>query len=252
MMPMMPLAAFGTDESTSWHFPPDLELEIFETTAHLYPNSIPRLLRVARRVLSWIEPILYETISIKPLKDKDAKDYALLRIMETKPANFLSHAVRHMQLFAMAWSFLCYRPKTPWSNAELEKVLRACKGVVTLILVGGSDKPEVFTMIADMRPKRLYLIVDMMLDLTVPFFRNTSHLFFADLNHEVESTSTQSEWPQLRNLPCLPALTHLALDHRIFPHTLSTILSDCSHLQTLIYTEAKPLPNIFHSMINVW
>jgi hypothetical protein len=100
--------------------------------------------------------------------------------------------------------------------------------------MGGSDKPEVFTMIADMWPKRLYLFVDMMLDLTVPFFRNTSHLFFADLNHEVESTSTQSGWPQLRNLPCLPALTHLALYHRISPHTLSTVLSDCSYLQTLI------------------
>lgn len=34
-------------------FPPELERELFETTAYRYPNEIPTLLRVAHRVLIW-------------------------------------------------------------------------------------------------------------------------------------------------------------------------------------------------------
>jgi hypothetical protein len=34
-------------------FYPELEREMFETTAHMYRNTIPTLLRVARRVHYW-------------------------------------------------------------------------------------------------------------------------------------------------------------------------------------------------------
>jgi hypothetical protein len=34
-------------------FYPELEREMFETTAHMYRNTIPTLLRVARRVRYW-------------------------------------------------------------------------------------------------------------------------------------------------------------------------------------------------------
>jgi hypothetical protein len=34
-------------------FPADLERELFETTALMYPNTIPTLLQVARRILIW-------------------------------------------------------------------------------------------------------------------------------------------------------------------------------------------------------
>jgi hypothetical protein len=34
-------------------FPPELEREIFETTALMYLGQMPTLLRVARRVLIW-------------------------------------------------------------------------------------------------------------------------------------------------------------------------------------------------------
>ncbi|KAJ7107396.1 hypothetical protein C8R44DRAFT_857975 [Mycena epipterygia] len=48
----------GTGASGQWEFPPELEREIFETTALLYPKTIPKLLRVARRVLFWKVPLL--------------------------------------------------------------------------------------------------------------------------------------------------------------------------------------------------
>jgi hypothetical protein len=33
--------------------PPELERELFETAAMMYPEEIPTLLRVARRILTW-------------------------------------------------------------------------------------------------------------------------------------------------------------------------------------------------------
>ncbi|KAJ7131406.1 hypothetical protein C8R44DRAFT_774790 [Mycena epipterygia] len=44
-------------------FPPELEREIFESAAQLYPNTIPNLLLVARRVNEWIERIKCNTVT---------------------------------------------------------------------------------------------------------------------------------------------------------------------------------------------
>ncbi|KAJ6472876.1 hypothetical protein C8R47DRAFT_1145659 [Mycena vitilis] len=49
-------------------FPLDLERDIFEFTALKYPSTIPHLLRVCRRVLAWVEPILYRVLRLdKPI-----------------------------------------------------------------------------------------------------------------------------------------------------------------------------------------
>ncbi|KAK7062466.1 hypothetical protein R3P38DRAFT_3167467 [Favolaschia claudopus] len=45
-------------------FPVELEREIFEHTALMFPHSIPSLLRVARHVYIWIEPLLYRVIRV--------------------------------------------------------------------------------------------------------------------------------------------------------------------------------------------
>ncbi|KAF7362340.1 hypothetical protein MVEN_00580600 [Mycena venus] len=224
-------------------FPPELEREIFETTAHLYSKTIPKLLRVARRVHSWIEPLLYYSVSIEPFENKRAKDYAIIRAVDTKPAGFLHNAVRHMYLCAIPWNIMGYRPESPWSAVELEKILRACRGVVSLVLVSDLDKPAVLPMLADMRPKRLYLISDLchsQLVLTAPFFRNITHLLLADVNN-VEESNVHGGWPLLRNLSRLPVLTHIAFDHLMAPHVLSTVLSECPHLKAMILYGTQPL-----------
>jgi hypothetical protein len=42
-----------TTMTEAFHLPLDIEREIFEITARLYPHTIPQLLRVARRILAW-------------------------------------------------------------------------------------------------------------------------------------------------------------------------------------------------------
>ncbi|KAJ7794387.1 hypothetical protein B0H14DRAFT_2923276 [Mycena olivaceomarginata] len=43
-------------------FPPELERELFETAAVVHPATIPALLRVAKRVLLWIEPCTWLSV----------------------------------------------------------------------------------------------------------------------------------------------------------------------------------------------
>ncbi|KAF7303476.1 hypothetical protein MIND_00576600 [Mycena indigotica] len=52
--------------------PPELERTIFEMVAWQWRGSIPPLLRVARRVKHWLEPILYETILVTEDQDSVA------------------------------------------------------------------------------------------------------------------------------------------------------------------------------------
>ncbi|KAJ7876084.1 hypothetical protein B0H14DRAFT_2714522 [Mycena olivaceomarginata] len=224
-------------------FYPELEREMFETTAHMYRNTIPTLLRVARRVHYWIEPLLVP-------HQKSKEDYALLRITDstTKPADFLLKAVRHMHLVTFAMHFFGHRPQNTWSEAELGIVLRACEGVESLFFLGSLDEPfPILPMLACMRPQRLYMTSEMshpQLNLTAPFFRNISHLLLSDM--ESNPGDLIHGWPLLRNLSHLPALTHMALDQLTPPRVLESILSDCPNLQTLILygenTATAPVP----------
>ncbi|KAJ6593363.1 hypothetical protein B0H19DRAFT_1055951 [Mycena capillaripes] len=196
----------------------------------LFPPELERDLLSAKR----IEPILYDTISIKARGDKCDEHSALLRVIDTKPAGFLNNAVRTLRLYTTEWAIRCYRPKNPWSNAELEKILHACTGVANILFEGNSDDPTIFSMLADMRPKDLSMAVDMLspqLDFTLPFFQNVSHLMIADM--DAPETSTYG-WPQLHKLCRLPALTHIALYHLTSHHILKVVLADCPSLQALM------------------
>jgi hypothetical protein len=141
-----------------------------------------------------------------------------------------------MYLVTFALHLFGRRPKNTWSEAELGIVLCACEGVESLIFFGSLDEPvPILPMLACMRPQRLYMVSEMshpQLDLTMPFFRNISHLLLADI--DTGPGSLVHGWPLLRNLSRLPALTHLALDQHIPPRALEAALSDCSNLQTLI------------------
>ncbi|KAF7348725.1 hypothetical protein MVEN_01391500 [Mycena venus] len=232
------------DNEVVARFPPELEREIFETTACLHPNTIPKLLRVARRVLSWIEPLLYKFIAIRGLEQKTERDIALLRILETKPSDFLAQAVRFMSLDAVDWSFSfgagSNPARNPWSDVELEKVLRACKGVVNLLLVGDLADRAFLPMLSDMRPQRLAMMADMSnprLDFTLPFFQNITHLWlglFDELRVTLYGGSLQEIWAPSHNFARLPALTHLALSSCTSRALVADLLATCSYLRALI------------------
>jgi hypothetical protein len=177
--------------------------------------------------------MLYNLVSFEGLEEKTGNSAAILRVVDTKPADFFLKAVRHMVLFAVTLSWTA----DPWSEAELEKVLRACKGVVNLFFVGTLEQqPGILLMLEEMRPRRMIMIVDTSnprLDLTLPFFQNITHLLLDDAT-PMRNGAVSEGWPQLRNLTRLSALTHLALDEYTPRRIITAILADSANLRALI------------------
>ncbi|KAJ7877800.1 hypothetical protein B0H13DRAFT_1631546 [Mycena leptocephala] len=224
---MPPTSSVNPD--ISFQFPQELELKIFATVAVMYPEFIPTLLRVARRFLLEhlvlndfrLEPMLYTTVQVLGLDQKHTADVAILRAIETKPADFFPKAVRHMFLWAISWS-----PREDhWTGAELEKLIRACSGVVNLVVAGSW---EIFRpMLSDMRPHHLRMVVHAemhLVDFSLPFFQNVSHLQLSD-----------GIWgkaiPVFPQLQPLRQLTHLAIAH---PDFSTSILEDYPQLEVLV------------------
>ncbi|KAJ7052058.1 hypothetical protein C8F01DRAFT_1262278 [Mycena amicta] len=187
--------------------PLELERDIFETTAALHPTMIPALLQVARRVLVWIEPLLYRTIHL------GHPEYTMARwnAAESKSPDFLAQTVRHLILGDN------FDP-----GSEMAPVaLRLCSGVTHLAIS------------ADVTAWRLLPILSLACDgdsLTT-LFRFLTHLDMFD-NPKTILDSV------LDLVIALPALTHLA-----FPHfqrldwtvaTAGSILSRSQKLEVLV------------------
>ncbi|KAJ6487195.1 hypothetical protein C8R47DRAFT_1216391 [Mycena vitilis] len=108
--------------------PPELEREIFKLAAAV-PNYWTKqhvgdmalvLPQVCRRAQSWIEPLLYEHISL-PLPSNSARRLDMfLETIDTRPATF----------FAAHVKYLDFDDAIPL--AVVEQVLRVCTGVVNL------------------------------------------------------------------------------------------------------------------------
>lgn len=244
----------------SFSLPPDVEREIFETAALLYPGTIPRLLRVARRVLIWkvttqnpasnadmfyrIEPLLYNTIQISIFESQSGSGAEMLRRIETKGASFFSTAVRHVEITAFEWAFWGVRSKNVWSDEDLKRVLRACTGVQHLFLVGDLERLHL-AMLAESRPTRVDLLVDLMhpgLHFAQPMFQNLTHLLLGNFNRRTALGDPMD--PDFRHWPAifrLPALTHLALAQAARPSLVHTMLADAPRLAVLvIFVEDAP------------
>ncbi|KAJ7107393.1 hypothetical protein C8R44DRAFT_744593 [Mycena epipterygia] len=232
----------GTSASGQWEFPLELEREIFETTALLYPKTIPKLLRVARRVLL-IEPLLYNAIVIDVFHSirRPGAEMLLARIA-TKGAEFFSNAVRHM--FIGSLDFGIPNDKL-WLAKDLETVFRVCTGVDHLLLIGDFAKPPLLQMLVatDMRPTSLFLglLIDPMtpqLDFAHPFFARVSHLSLARLDAREDLVQENLHyWPTIFRLP---ALTHLVLWRNASPSLVQAIFTGSPHLKVFIIPCTDP------------
>ncbi|KAJ7107387.1 hypothetical protein C8R44DRAFT_804561, partial [Mycena epipterygia] len=234
----------GMGASGQWEFPPELEREIFETTALLYPRTIPKLLRVARRVLFWktttyrayrIEPLLYTAIGIDVFDSiRGSGAEMLLARIATKGPEFFSNAVRHMLICSLDYTV---SNDQPWFGKDLETVFRICTGVDHLLLLADLGKPPLLQMLAatDMRPKSVYLmVVDLLhpqLDFAYPLFRKVSHLAVAGFSHPQPMHENWRHWSTICRLP---SLTHLALGSSASPNLVHAIFTGAPHLEVLI------------------
>ncbi|KAJ6466781.1 hypothetical protein C8R45DRAFT_477929 [Mycena sanguinolenta] len=209
-------------------FPVDLEREIFETTALLYPATIPPLLRVARRVLVWIEPLLYTVIGT----DSGPSDSALVQATRTKPADFFRHSVKHV-----------YLGTTGSYTEAILPVLRLCPDTISVAYVDVHAEPELLELLKEFREIRRWsgylggLFVDpSAIDLNLAVFRSVTHMDMFD-DVFVNSPSTAR---LCAGLGALPALTHLCLNRRVDGEILCNLLQSCPYLQSSCQHVGRP------------
>ncbi|KAK7045113.1 tyrosinase central domain-containing protein [Favolaschia claudopus] len=201
-------------------FPPELEREIFEHTALVSPQSIPLLIRVARRVYIWVEPLLYRVIRIGEHKDAVAALYTLLE--RGKPADFFHQAVHHLTL------------ETTHSIGKSTDLLRLCTGVRNFGCANLTLSFSILPIIAGMHQLRrfsgnlqtLFGNVES-INFGVPALQSLTHLDMFDASWDAPTL--------IAALPQLQALTHLCLNTDYWD-SRHDVLSAChSSLQLLLF-----------------
>ncbi|KAJ6464485.1 hypothetical protein C8R45DRAFT_1024147 [Mycena sanguinolenta] len=201
--------------------PPELERQIFELAAKLHPNKIPKFLRVARRVLQWLEPFLYNVVTVGPGRTLSA----IVAASKSKPASFLHNTVRHVLLVPMnVWRFAGSEHKL--ASAVLP-LLTGMEDFTALGDVKPINLPDIF---GTVRLRRLAMNLTEITDpvnLTLPYFSSITHLdIFDEILAEHEST-----WADLAAMPCL---THLCF-HAVVPANVwKMVVRTCPDIQLLV------------------
>jgi hypothetical protein len=233
----------GQDSPKPGAIPSDVEREIFERTARLYPGAAPILLRVSQRVFAWygliigvkyrldqlfccrIEPIVYETLIVQISEPSWALHPSLLQALKSKPSSFKKN-VRNLLLDCPD---LC--PPDVVRNVKdySDLVLSTCRGVHNLIIP--VPTPFMIPHLESMKLQRLHITL-----------RNLSWFYTADFTFSFLTTVTHLELFEpivhsrsLEYLPVasLPQLTHLRLFNA--PRTLlCSVLLAATKLQVFI------------------
>ncbi|KAF7311805.1 hypothetical protein MIND_00191000 [Mycena indigotica] len=195
-------------------FPFELEKEVFETAALAYPETIPTLLLVARRVSVWVEPFLYRT-----------------------SPTFIANAVRCLVL-----DYSC-----PINNGTLSLLARCTR--VTAVGMNAKDTADtLLPALAALPLQRFAGFLSHLLPtdlhagggLTLNADDTLAHTFWQQLTHldVFETLDTARGRAARALLPRLPRLTHLAVGHAgvlpVIRHLLVDTLQSCAHLQVLV------------------
>ncbi|KAJ7052111.1 hypothetical protein C8F01DRAFT_634025 [Mycena amicta] len=183
--------------------PRELEREIFYTAALLDPSTIPTLLRVARRVLTWVEPLLYRTLEFR----NRPYHFSQLNAASTKPPEFLARAVRCVVLYA--------EPDYARDYEAAGGTLSMCTGVTGLALAGGISVQHLVPFLSAMPIQRFAGFFSQIMDVTKespseaiaahPLLRRLTHIDLFD------SLDTRNGFAIIGILHSLPFLTHLAI-----------------------------------------
>ncbi|KAF7317330.1 hypothetical protein HMN09_00468700 [Mycena chlorophos] len=215
-------------------FPPELEQEIFQTAAILHFSTIPRLMLVAHRVLTWVEGFLYREIILgrsfprTPRAGSDA--------LWTKDRGFQARAVRRVLLSSGFLDAL---------GDDAQK-LAGLTGTTHLAIAGGTAPAEgILPHISAMPLQRFagHLLQALGINgisesgpewpqkfIVLPMFRQLTHLDMFD---------TFEESPNVISLlQRLPALTHLATprddEGSLLLRSFRIILTECKRLEILV------------------
>ncbi|KAF7366956.1 hypothetical protein MSAN_00954300 [Mycena sanguinolenta] len=210
--------------------PPELEREIFENAALMYPETVNNLLLVSHRVREWIERIKYRIVAPKSLLSAMCRPRGLLRLIQfrSKPASFFRDRVQHLFVEGL--------------DAErLDQVLSLCSGIQSLVLF--RSLRHVPSLNAT-RPRQLALLLDDLYEdgrsPHMPMFAFVTHLDLFDT--EYPNTTAGDV---LAHLALMPALTHLSMwQGSMRPLALTEVLARCGRLKALIGQPEELVPDL--------
>ncbi|KAJ7707208.1 hypothetical protein B0H14DRAFT_3643677 [Mycena olivaceomarginata] len=202
--------------------PAELERKIFELAAHARSKSIPTLLLVARRVKTWLEPILYSVFVFSdPIDGHVCFDPVQFSFLIQSQE--ISEHVRHL--------FVSHE-----LGPHLDLVLASCSAVQNLAL-GSSLWPDHLPFLSTMPLRRLSTAIAnafpaIAVDFTHPLFSNLTHL-------ELMDRLEDAPWEEWKGLALIPNLTHLAFLMQKSLAVFQGALDACPALQVLVYLYFK-------------
>ncbi|KAF7358463.1 hypothetical protein MVEN_00896800 [Mycena venus] len=200
--------------------PPELECKIFTITSLSRPTTIPKLMLIAWRVKSWVEPLLYRVILLRhrlgsihqilgfPTFTAEILD----RVIQDKTPAFLQESARHLFLDGSS------------HPSSLATVLTACNGVTNLFVL--SSRPKFLPSLAALRCVRhLFINVEALVNAPNTLLRSVTHLELRDL-----------DTPALVPILALtPLLTHVAFHGAPPSATLLRALCADTRLQCIVF-----------------
>ncbi|KAF7350954.1 hypothetical protein MSAN_01657600 [Mycena sanguinolenta] len=241
--------------------PLELEREIFEIVALSRPVYIPTMMRVAQRVKTWVEPLLYRTLFFAELIESSflptqlpvprieridglpvCNEKIFADVVRRKSSSFLSDSVRNVMVRNIAPEFLTTLVET-CSRIENLSATRPLK-------FSNLTRPE----FAHLRPKELHCALHDLVDhrsninlFSLPIFSQLTHLNLFYLLDESTDSSDSTVLDRWTAVGALQSLTHLSLPS----HTtrgglpiLSHLLDVCKSLRALVVLRPPPsIPN---------
>ncbi|KAG1752784.1 hypothetical protein EDB19DRAFT_1669710 [Suillus lakei] len=211
--------------------PFELEQDIFENAANSDRRSALSLALVARRVQSWVEPVIYKCVALQYGGSESARVLdGFISALKTKPTSFFARYVKTLLLSDIP---ACY----------MMEILAVCTGLTDLRIWPHTPSLVThFVVTSSIRPTYLSFSAEHLAahgphgrapDFALPFYQELTHL-------ELHDT-----WGQLMtwapSFAMLTQLTHLALVFgspfscgSIASYGLSTILINCSKLKVCV------------------
>ncbi|KAK6984065.1 hypothetical protein R3P38DRAFT_3292939 [Favolaschia claudopus] len=205
-----------TTHMTQPSLPPELEREIFETTAIRDPDCIPTLLLVCRRAKIWIQPLLYRVLSLSSPESEGGSTFSAF---DSQSPSFLRNAVRHISLFEV-------------SIRSCEDLLKKCTGTIDLSL----DTELEFEFLISLNMTRLQRLA-----ITAPSSASPINWSWASsLTHldvfQGSGFAGLTSWDKWRGIASLPSLTHLAVSPVLAELVLPRAIEELAHLRLLVVT----------------
>ncbi|KAJ7065616.1 hypothetical protein C8F01DRAFT_1366569 [Mycena amicta] len=202
--------------------PPDLEREIFEYTAELYPAAIPSLLCVAHRVLVWIEPIAYRTIQV----NRSMRFSSFPAATKSKPPEFFAKHVQRIFIDS---------ERTSEPVKDVCAALALCTNVTRIAGARASLCRLLLPVIIPMRLERIALFLTHIfpesvsgIDLSLACFQTLTHFDVFDYLSPDDAMSYASK------ICGLPVLTHLSLNNVVPWEAVEKLLQGCRCLEILV------------------